>query len=408
MDYYGRWSPYVPVAKRRANAAREAKQLTKGGRELRPIQIQSRTIATSFWGRAWCDNLENYADWENRMPRGRTYARNGSIVDLQIEPGKIRALVSGSSLYKIQVSISPLDAKRWKAIRSDCARQVSSLLDLLRGKLPDAVLARLTDPEKGLFPSPGELKLKCSCPDYATMCKHVAATLYGVGHLLDTEPELFFKMRGVDQSELVSAALATQTTDDAIGLNQPFDIDGEDLGAIFGIDLATSQDAPTEKGTRKRPNPARKRAAAVGQNPKSKTAKAAAIKIPQAAVVTKGGPGAKTSAPVKRGRTASASTIQRRAENTAQKPLGNEALGEKGPRKKTTSQKAVGKKATLAKASAKAAPSKKAVSKKAVSKKAVSKKAPLKKVVGQQSIAVTPRKSQAESAPETTKGKRPK
>ncbi len=243
MAFNDRWAPYVPVAQRRADAAREASKLTKKGRNLRPLQIKSRAIATSFWGLAWCRNLEIYADWANRMPRGRTYARNGSIVDLQIESGKITALVSGSSLYKIKISIDPLNKKRWQAIRRDCARQVSSLLDLMRGKLPDVVLARLTDPAQGIFPNPKELKLQCSCPDYATMCKHIAATLYGVGHLLDSEPGLFFKMRGVDQTELVSDAMTKQTADDAIGLNQQSDIAFEDLRAIFGIDLATTSDA---------------------------------------------------------------------------------------------------------------------------------------------------------------------
>jgi uncharacterized Zn finger protein len=144
MAFNDRWAPYVSVAQRRANAAREVSKLSKKGQNLRPIHIESRAIATSFWGLAWCKNLEIYADWANRMPRGRAYARNGSIVDLQIESGKITALVSGSSLYKIKISIDPLNNTRWQAIRSDCARQVSSLLDLMRGKLPDVVLARLT------------------------------------------------------------------------------------------------------------------------------------------------------------------------------------------------------------------------------------------------------------------------
>ncbi len=260
MAFRNRWAPYVPVAKRRANATREASKLTKKGQNLRPIHIKSRAIATSFWGLAWCKNLEIYADWANRMPRGRTYARNGSIVDLQIEPSKITALVCGSSLYKIKISIDPLNKQRWQAIRGDCAQQVSSLMDLMRGKLPDAVLARLTDPKQGMFPSPKELKLQCSCPDYATMCKHIAATLYGVGHLLDSEPGLFFKMRGVDQSELVSDALTTQTADDAMGLNQRSDLAGEDLGAIFGIDLATTSDLQSAASSRQQSKTTRSRA----------------------------------------------------------------------------------------------------------------------------------------------------
>jgi uncharacterized Zn finger protein len=282
-----RWAPYVPVAQRRAKANREASKLSKKGQSLRPIQIKSRAIATSFWGSAWCKNLEIYADWANRMPRGRTYARNGSIVDLQIETGSITALVSGSSLYKIKISIEPIDKKRWRAICSDCARQVRSLLDLMRGRLPDVVLARLTEPKQGMFPGPKELKLQCSCPDYATMCKHIAATLYGVGHLLDSEPGLFFKMRGVDQSELVSDALTTQTADDAMGLNQQSDLAGEDLGAIFGIDFATTSDAQSAVSRLLPSKPARKRAGDAKSKVKTKRKTASPKKLSNPTIAKK-------------------------------------------------------------------------------------------------------------------------
>lgn len=220
MSYYRDWEPYVPVAIRREAATKEAQKRLKKGEVLRPISITSRKIAQTFWGIAWCENLESYADWANRMPRGRTYARNGSILDLQIESGSITSLVSGSSLYKIKISIDKIGNKEWKAIRTDCGQQISSLLDLMRGKMPPSVLERLTAPEKGMFPTPKEMKFKCSCPDYASVCKHVAATLYGVGYLLDAEPELFFTMRGVDQAELVSEAFSSTSVGDALGLNQ--------------------------------------------------------------------------------------------------------------------------------------------------------------------------------------------
>jgi len=321
MAFHSRWAPYVPVAKRRANAAREASKLAKKGQKLRSIQIKSRAIATSFWGLAWCESLEIYSDWANRMPRGRTYARNGSIVDLQIEPGRITALVSGSSLYKIKISIDPLNKQKWQAIRSDCAQQVSSLLDLMRGKLPDTVLARLTDPKQGMFPSPQELKLQCSCPDYATMCKHIAATLYGVGHLLDSEPGLFFKMRGVDQSELVSDALTTQTADDAMGLNQRSDLAGEDLGAIFGIDLATTSDVQPAVSSFEESEPARKRAgnAKSKSNPKREAASSKSERI---------------STPVKK---ATAKKVSRNSKPTTAVAHRNSTAVKAAPTKKTKS-----------------------------------------------------------------------
>lgn len=238
MSSWG-WKQYESVEERREKAAREVKRLSKTGQALRPIYINSSAIAASFWGKAWCQNLENYADWANRLPRGRSYARNGSILDLQIDTGEIRALVSGSSVYQIKITIAELDPKKWATIRKDCAEHVGSLLDLMRGKLPKNVLVRFTDHKEGMFPSPKELKVACSCPDYAKVCKHVAATLYGVGHLLDSEPELFFKMRGVDQRELMAAVMQKTTQDDAIGLNHKSGLEGEDLSSLFGIELAS-------------------------------------------------------------------------------------------------------------------------------------------------------------------------
>src|SRR6516165_2714205 len=93
--------PYVPVAQRRAQAAREVAKRQKKGQTVSPVVIEGRAIATTFWGKAWCDNLESYSDFANRLPRGRTYVRNGSVIDLQITPGQIKALVSGSEIYKV-------------------------------------------------------------------------------------------------------------------------------------------------------------------------------------------------------------------------------------------------------------------------------------------------------------------
>ena len=367
MGFYQRWAPYVPVAQRRANASREASKFAKNGQPLRPIHIKTRAIATSFWGLAWCENLENYADWANRLPRGRTYARNGSIVHLQIESGSIRALVSGSSLYKIDISIDALDAKRWMAIRRDCASEVSSLLDLMRGKLPSGVLARLTDPKQGMFPSPKELKLNCSCPDYATMCKHVAATLYGVGHLLDTEPALFFKMRGVNQSDLVSDAMTTQSAEDSIGLRQQSELAGEDLSAIFGIDLATPQDTSSKVAQRQ---PAKTKKSAKPTKP-SKLAKS---RVASDKASIKPEPVNAMLAPE-----TMAIDVKKTAKKTARRGT-RRATTKREPSAAMTRVLEILKKRALDKAAAAQQPaSKKASSKKASSKKASSKKASSKK-----------------------------
>ncbi len=248
MAWYGGWAPYVPVAERRKRAAREvAKVMKRLGRPAEPIAIEGRAIARTFWGSAWCDNLERYSDFENRLPRGRTYARNGSVVDLHVRPGRVEALVNGSELYRITVAIRPLPAARWRALRHECAGQIASLVELLEGRLSRAVMEVLVRKGSGLFPAPDEIDLDCSCPDGAYLCKHLAATLYGVGARLDDRPELLFTLRQVDQLELVADAGAAPAlagaapSGDALG-------DGADLARLFGIDLdaGSPQSAPAE------------------------------------------------------------------------------------------------------------------------------------------------------------------
>jgi uncharacterized Zn finger protein len=236
--YYG-WRPYVPVAERRAKAARQlAKLAKKSGRAAAPVVLDGRKIASTFWGKAWCDNLEAYSDYENRLPRGRTYVRNGSVVDLQISKGHVAALVSGSELYRIQIKIKPLAPRLWKSIQTECAGQIDSLLELLQGKLSSAVMQIVTRRERGLFPTPKEIDLDCSCPDWADLCKHVAASLYGVGAKLDQNPGLLFLLRGVDPTDLISKASAReavrQTTATAGGAPVMSESEAAD---VFGIEL---------------------------------------------------------------------------------------------------------------------------------------------------------------------------
>jgi uncharacterized Zn finger protein len=202
--YYNGWAPYVPVAKRRRQAAREMEKLRKKGHPVAPVIIQGRTIVTTFWGKAWCDNLESYHDYENRLPRGRTYVRNGSVVDLQITAGEVTAMVSGSSIYKVKVSIGEVGNKQWASICKDCAGGIDSLVELLQGRLSNGVMERICRQSGGLFPKPAEIRFSCSCLDHASMCKHVAAVLYGVGARLDEQPQLLFRLRAVDENDLVA------------------------------------------------------------------------------------------------------------------------------------------------------------------------------------------------------------
>ncbi len=239
MSWYS-FRPYVSVAERRRRAAKTAQKMAKGGRRLAPIEIPGRAIATTFWGKAWCANLEAYSDYANRLPRGRTYVRNGSVIDLQITAGQVTALVQGSELYKVAITIRPLTPARWKQFKAAAAGKVTNLLELLQGRLGKDLLADLTAQDSGLFPTPQEIKLGCSCPDWADMCKHVAAVLYGVGARLDTKPELFFTLRGVDMEELLTAASA-QAAAPVAGASA---LDGEDLEALFGVEIDTTSPAP--------------------------------------------------------------------------------------------------------------------------------------------------------------------
>jgi hypothetical protein len=164
MSYYFAWRPYVSVAEKRRQADREEAKLKKRGQSIVPVKIEGRAIAKSFWGQAWCTNLERYSDYENRLPRGRSYVRNGSVVDLQIAKGEVTAMVAGSDLYRINIAISPVKASRWKAICRDCAGTIDSLVELLQGRLAKGVMDRVCREGDGLFPSPREIKLSCSCP----------------------------------------------------------------------------------------------------------------------------------------------------------------------------------------------------------------------------------------------------
>jgi uncharacterized Zn finger protein len=273
---YG-WRPYVPVAKRRANALREVTKMAKSGKTVSPVVLQGRNIASTFWGKAWCDNLEAYSDFENRLPRGRTYVRNGSVVDLQIAKGKVTAIVSGSELYKIQIQIKPLAANLWKTIQADCAGKIDSLIELLQGRLSAGVMQIVTRRERGLFPTPNEIGMDCSCPDWADMCKHVAAVLYGVGARLDEKPELLFLLRGVDPEDLiskVSAAEAVRQTTPATGAAT---IEEAELADVFGIEVesrpAKAAAPPPAQAGRQQKKSAKATTAPSGARPTRKSTK---------------------------------------------------------------------------------------------------------------------------------------
>jgi uncharacterized Zn finger protein len=223
----------------RKKAEKIIRSLKVSGFKLEPIPAGSRNgaIAKSFWGKAWCKHLEAFSDYEYRLPRGRSYVRNGTVVDLKIEPQTVTAMVNGSELYELTVNIDPLDPEKWAAIKARCQGKIGSLVELLKGKLSDEIMSLVMDSEEGLFPKPQQIHFNCNCPDWADMCKHVAASLYGVGVRLDASPELLFKLRGVDHTELITLDTAISDLTKAKPSRRRRTLDSDAVSDVFGVDL---------------------------------------------------------------------------------------------------------------------------------------------------------------------------
>ena len=235
--FRGGYPPYVSAKERKKKAEKVIAQMQKKGEKVTPVRIEGRIIAKTFWGKSWCQHLESFSDYENRLPRGRTYARNGSVIHLKIATGKIEALVQGSSLYEIHITIKDAEPKRWKTIIGQCSGEIDSVIELLQGKLSTSVMKTISNKESGLFPKPSDISLGCSCPDWAGMCKHVAAVLYGVGARLDEEPELLFKLRNVNHLDLIHSS--TLKVPHKTNKGAPA-VSDDELSNLFGIDLDMS------------------------------------------------------------------------------------------------------------------------------------------------------------------------
>jgi len=296
---YG-FRPYVPVHMRRARAQKAMEKRKKAGHAVLPIEVSGRTIATTFWGQAWCQNLERYSDYANRLPRGRTYVRNGSVVHLDVAPGRVEAMVSGSELYTVSVHVAALPAARWKDLRKDCVGSIDSLVELLRGSFDQAVMERMCREGSGLFPAPREITFECSCPDYASMCKHVAAVLYGVGARLDRDADMLFRLRQVTAVELLAGA------GDGAGLAKKGPAAGRtlaaaDVASVFGIEMDAPAAPPPKK---KAAGGGRKTAAAMERPLKKRRAREAGASA---------SPGKDAPVPAKRKATEAPRTSKRRA-----------------------------------------------------------------------------------------------
>ncbi len=240
MSYWG-FPRYVSVGEKKQRARRKLEQLKKKNKKIKPIIIEGRTLANTWWGKSWNKNLEGYADYSNRIARGRSYVRCGSVLDLQISEGKVKSLVQGSesSPYSVVIKIKALEKSIWRKIKEVCEGKLDSLQELLVGKFPKALDEIFTAHGDGLFPAPKEIDFDCSCPDWADMCKHVAATLYGIGTRLDEDPNLFFALRKIEINDLITETVRDKTEKLLTKAKKKSRriIKDQDLSSVFGIEL---------------------------------------------------------------------------------------------------------------------------------------------------------------------------
>ena len=322
-------------------------KLRKKGKDIQPIEIEGRAIARSFWGKRWCEHLESFSDYANRLPRGRTYVRNGSVCHLAIRTGRIDAIVSGSELYDVTIRIGRLKAAVWKSVKSRCSGQIGSMLELLQGKLSRQVMSVVTDRERGLFPKPGEIRFDCSCPDWASMCKHVASVLYGVGSRLDDRPESLFLLRGVDTAELIATEMTLPGdagTDDALADDALAGLFGIDLDTGIAIDSVAGDAAPpATKASAKRRKQARRRAVPA---PERQTPPAAGARERPVSATAAGRP-RKAASGTKTGKKASPAAVPRKQAAARAGDLPAATTAAARPRKATSGVK-TGKKASPA------------------------------------------------------------
>ena len=281
---YWEFPKYVSVAEKRAKAEKKLKQLRKKNPDIKPVVIDGRAIAKTWWGKSWNKNLELYADFSNRIGRGRSYVRHGAVLDLQIKPGKITSFVQGSTSkpYSVSVDIKTMDKQTWRDIKKKCIGKLDSLQKLIAGKFPRALSEMFTAKGSGLFPAPKEITFSCSCPDSAYMCKHVAATLYGIGARLDEDPGLFFSLRKINVNDLVSQAVKESAADllKKAETKTARVMDASDMSDVFGIDLdeGIDLDVPDKRLAGK--SPVKKKKFTKKRRPHTK-AKAKKTKIPK-------------------------------------------------------------------------------------------------------------------------------
>lgn len=238
-DYYSYGFFRQPtVSEMEATAEAELKKARKKGLDMQPAvpKTGGNRICTSWWGKSWCDNLERYADYSNRLPRGKKYIRHKCVLDLKIQKGEVNALVSGSSVYKVRIRFDPLKKEKEKELSDKCSREIENIEELIQGRFPES-LKSLFYEKGGLFPSPKEIHFSCSCPDFAVMCKHVAAVMYGIGVRLDEDPLQFFVLRGIDVEPFVTHVIEDKVDTMLKNARKPTRrvLEMEDIEGLIGI-----------------------------------------------------------------------------------------------------------------------------------------------------------------------------
>jgi uncharacterized Zn finger protein len=238
MSYYG-FPKYESAGEKKAKALKGLEKLKKKNPDIEPVIIEGRSIAKNWWGKAWNVNLESYADYSNRISRGKSYVRSNTVLDLKISKGTVAAKVQGSSSkpYDVKITIEALNSKKWAQVTSLCNHRIDSLEQLIEGKFPKELEVLFTERKYGMFPSPKEIHFDCSCPDWASMCKHVAAVLYGIGARLDKDPMLFFELRNLDGKELIRKSMEQRLESmlKNAGKKSKREIPKEDISDLFGL-----------------------------------------------------------------------------------------------------------------------------------------------------------------------------
>ena len=218
--------PRLKTADLERLAQQHREQLLAAGVELHPVVSRSRKLATRFWGSAWMRHLAVCESGGLCLAPGRTLLRHGCVLDVQVAPGRVTALVSADALYDVELRLTPPEEERVEELAALCAGKIDSLLSLLEGRVDESLLQQLCDPENGLLPDARDWRISCSCPDWSEPCPHAAAAMYALGVLLDAQPELLFTLRAIDPSALLRKPEQT-----------PEHFDAASLSATFGIEL---------------------------------------------------------------------------------------------------------------------------------------------------------------------------